>query len=265
MVKIACQTIIFGNPTIKDNLAKYAETVKKIGYNGIEVGVRHFYQDRLDYYKDLFAKLDLNLIAVHVGGDFTNKDSVKQQLDAMKDTIIFGRNLGCTYIYMSGTFREGKTPENFISEAAGYREIGKICNNEGMKFCYHNHDWEFYNKGAGMKILLDNVPADLMKLVPDVGWLEQAGVNSLQFLKDNIGRVESLHFKDFKKFGITPHPACIKEVTELGKGQVPFKEIYRYVSGLGRDWWIVAEQDETALDTAEAARINYEYIKGLGK
>ena len=265
MVKTACQTIVFGNPTIKDNLAKYAETVKKIGYDGIEVGVRHFYLDRLSYYKDLFAKLKLNLFALHVGGDFTDKNSVKQQLDSMKETISFGKSLGCAYIFLSGAYKEGKTKENYVNEADSYKVIGKACNDAGLKLCYHNHDWEFYNSGEGMKILLDKVPANLMKLVPDVGWLEQAGVSSLQFLKDNISRVEVLHFKEFKKFKVLPRQEAVKEITELGRGAVPFKKIYDYVTGLGRDWWIVAEQDQTKLAPDEAARINYEYIKGLGK
>jgi sugar phosphate isomerase/epimerase len=265
MVKIACQTIVFGNPKIKDNLGAIDETVKKSGYDGIEIGVRHFYQDRLEYYKELFANLGLNLMALHVGGDFLNKDSVKDQLENMKNTIVFGKKLGCTYIFLSGKFKEGKTADEFATEAESYAEIGKTCNGEGLKFCYHNHDWEFYKPVEGMKILLDKVPPGLMSLVPDVGWLEQAGVNALQFLKDNISRVEALHFKEYKRVGVTPREAIIKEVAELGKGIVPFREIYDYVTGLGRDWWIVAEQDETQLDPNEAARINCEYIKGLGK
>jgi sugar phosphate isomerase/epimerase len=264
MVKIACQTIVFGND-IKDNLANYAETVKKTGYDGIEIGVRHFYQDRPEFYKDLFAKLNLNLMAIHVGGDFLNRDSVKEQLDNVKNTIIFARNLGCRYIYLSGKFIEGKTRDDFAFEAESYKEIGKTCNGEGLIFCYHNHDWEFYGNGEGMKTLLDVIPGDLMKLVPDVGWLEQAGVSSLQFLKDNISRVEALHFKEFKKTGVTPRSAIINEVTELGKGIVPFKAIYDYVTSQGRDWWIVAEQDQTLLKPEEAIRINYEYIKALGR
>ena len=259
MVKIACQTIVFGNPVIKDNLAEIAETIKKIGYDGAEIGARHFYQERPEYYRELFAKLDLKLVALHVGGDFLNRDSVKQQLDNVKSTIIFGKKLGCPYIYLSGNFREGKTGNDYVIEAESYREIGKACTGEGMKLCYHNHNWEFDNNGEGMKLLLEEIPENLMKLVPDVGWLEVAGVSSLQFLKKNINRVEALHFKDFKS------AALPREFTELGTGITPFREIFDYVTGLGRDWWISAEQDETRLEPKEAARINYQYIAGLGK
>ena len=264
MVKIACQTIVFGNPTIKDNLEKYAETVKKTGYDGIEIGIRHFYQEKAEHYRELFEKLGLQPF-IHLGGDFTDKDSVKAQLDNVMNTIKFSKKLGVPCLFMSGSFREGKSLENYIYEAESYRVIGKACNDEGMKLCYHNHDWEFFNNGEGMKALLDNVPPELMKLVPDVGWLEQAGVPSVQFLKDTIDRVEALHFKEFKKLNVTPRANATAEITELGNGLVPFREIYDYITSLGRDWWITAEQDQTSLKPEEAVRINYEYIKSLEK
>jgi sugar phosphate isomerase/epimerase len=259
MIKIACQTIIFGNARIKDNLAEIARTVKRTGYDGMETGARHFYLDRLDYYQGILKDLDLKLVALHVGGDFLNKDSVKEQLNSAKNTIAFGRALGTEYLYLSGQYREGKTRDDYLTEAESYKEIGKMCNDKGIVLCYHNHNWEFLNNGEGMKILLDTIPAELMKLVPDVGWLEVAGVPAISFLRENISRVEALHFKDFVSKDVTG-PG---RFTELGKGIVPFAEIYRHATSLGRDWWISAEQDATTLEPDEAARINYEYIAKL--
>ena len=259
MVKIACQLIVFGNPLIKDNIESITETVSKIGYDGLEIGARHLHHDRPDFYRDLFAKFKLKLAALHVGGDFLNRDSVQQQLDNIRATILFGKKLGCPYINLSGSYKEGKTAENYITEAESYKEIGRMCNAEGLKLCYHNHAWEFANNGEGMKILLEKIPSDLMKLVPDAGWVEMGGFSSVQFIKNNINRVEALHFKDFKSKN-TPW-----EFTEIGTGITPFGEIYRYIAGLGRDWWISAEQDQTKLEPKEAARINCEYIRGLGK
>ena len=258
MVKIGCVTIVFG-PRIKDDMAEIYATIKKIGYDGVETGARYFNLDKLEYYRDLYSKLDLKLVALHVGGDFTNKDSVREQLNNIKNIIIFGRKLGCPYLNISGSYKEGKTGEDYITEAESYKEIGKVCVDEGIVFCYHNHYWEFINNGEGMKILLDRIPIELMKLVPDVGWLEAAGVSALKFLKENISRIEALHFKDFKSTSVP------REFTELGTGITPFKEIYEYIASLGRDWWINAEQDQTKLDPAEAARINYEYVKNLGR
>jgi sugar phosphate isomerase/epimerase len=256
MINIACQTIVFGNPLIKDHIAEIAAAVKKIGYDGAEIGARHFYQERLEYYRELFNKIDLKLMALHAGGDFLNKDSVREQLENVKGIISFARALECPYLYLSGTFREAKTQDDYIIEAESYREIGRMFIYQCIILCYHNHNWEFLGNGEGMGILLDQIPPELMKLVPDAGWLEVAGVSALGFLKENISRIEAVHFKDFKGPG---------QFAELGTGIVPFEEIYAYLAGIDRDWWISAEQDETSLKPEEAARLNYQYIAGLGK
>jgi len=259
MIQIACQTIVFGN-NFKDIITEVAGTIKKIGFDGMETGARHLYPDKPEFYKDLFEKLDLKLTAIHVGGDFLNKESVQKQLDNIKNIVRFARFVGCPQLFLSGLNKEGKTRDDYALEAQSYIEIGKICAAEGLVFCYHNHDWEFYRDGSeGMKTLLEKVPADLMKLVPDVGWLEFAGVPPLQFLKDNIDRVHAIHFKDFKSRAV-PH-----EFTELGTGITPFKEIFDFAAGLERDWWIVAEQDHSAIGPAESARINYEFINSMRK
>lgn len=256
MVNIACQTIVFGND-IKDNIFRIAETLKKIGYDGIETGARHFYLEKPEFYLDLFNRLELKLIAVHMGGNFLDRESVQQQLDKAKNIIDFCRKLGCPYLYLSGLKKDGKTNGDYAIEAESYKNLGVMCNDAGIKLCYHNHDWEFLKDGSnGMETLLEKVPEDLMKLVPDVGWLKMAGVEPFKFIKDNISRIEALHFKDF---------SGPRQFTELGTGIVPFGEIYNYIEGLNRDWWITAEQDQTSLKPEEAVSINYRYIKDLGK
>lgn len=256
MVKIACQAIVYGNPVIRDTIADIVKNIKEIGYDGLEVGARHFDMEKPEFYADLFGSLGLNLIAVHIGGDFLNRDSVGEQLDNAGKTAAFAKKLGSRYIYLSGTYREGKTREDYIHEAKTYTEIGKRCADQGLALCYHNHFWEFEHNMVGMNILLDNVPETLMKLVPDVGWVKISDMSPVKFLKDNIDRVEALHFKDFKGW---------KQFAELGTGIVPFPAVYDLIRDDDREWWITAEQDETALSPQEAAAMNYRYIAGLAQ
>jgi sugar phosphate isomerase/epimerase len=262
MVKIACVTIVFG-PSIKDRMDEVLEEVTKIGYDGVETGARYFDLEKPDFYRDLFRKWKIELLALHVGGNFLDKDSVKEQIKNIRATVGFGKKLGVRYLHLSGVYKEGKTAEDYRTEAESYREIGGFCLDEGLTLCYHNHYWEFMNKGEGMKILLEEVSPNLMKLVPDVGWVEVSGVSAVDFLKKNIARVEAVHFKDFKK--LLDNFNGPKEFTELGRGIVPFTDIYHYMTSLNRDWWICAEQDKTSLEPLEAARINYHYVAGLGK
>ena len=262
MTKIACQTIVFGNSTIKENLAEYAGTIKNAGYDGVETGARFFDYDRPGYYRDLYARLDLKLVALHLGGDFLNRDSVKQQIDDVKKTIQFGKELGCPYINLSGFYKNDKTPQDYVTESESYIEIGKACNDEGLKLCFHNHYWEFLNNGEGIKILLDKVPEELMSLVLDVGWAEQGGVSSLQFLREYIGRVETLHIKDYTKIGV-PAGTVSDHVTEMGTGVMPLEEIYDFITSRRSDWWIIIEHDQTQKEVSKVIRQNCDYLRSL--
>ena len=111
MYKIACQTIVFGD-TIKENIETILPAVKKMGYDGVEIGVRHFDKEKPDYYRDLLKKNELELLAIHVGGNFLEPDSVQKQIDQFGDTLRFACELGIHYIFISGFHKKGKTEED---------------------------------------------------------------------------------------------------------------------------------------------------------
>lgn len=256
MVKISCQTIVYGNHMIKDNMESILTNISTIGYDGVEVGARHFNMERPDDYIELLKKLNLELTAVHVGGNFLDRNSVAAQLQNIENIILFSKKLGTKYLYLSGTRKDGKTAEEYQREAKVYEEMGKRCLDAGIAFCYHNHDWEMINDMQGMKILLEETSPQLVKLVPDVGWLAIAGVNPVKFLEEHLERVEAVHFKDFKGPG---------SFTELGTGIVDFKSVYQYLIANKKDFWITAEQDVSAIGPDESSKINYEYIASLSK
>jgi len=257
MIKIACQTIVYGNSVIKDNIEGILRNIAEIGYDGVEIGARHFYLDRPGYYAELLEKHRLELPAIHVGGDFLNRESVAEQLEGIARTIQFARGLGCGYIYLSGACRKGKTDADYLHEARTYEEIGRRCAAEGLTLCYHNHDWEIANNLHGLALLLNNVSGQYMRLAPDVGWIAVAGADPLEFLKNHEARIEALHFKDFR------NRATPRTFTELGTGIVDFKAVYDYFKAKRDVLWITAEQDEATNTPQESAKANYAYIRAL--
>lgn len=253
-MKVACQTIVYGNPVIKDTIADILADVKENGYDGVEVGARHFYLDRPEYYTGLLADLGLAIPALHVGGNFLDRDSVQEQVDSAGKIIDFAGKLGAPYIYLSGTYIEGKTDADYLHEASVYTQIGRLCKDAGKMLCYHNHFWEVENDSKGMRLLLDNIPADLMHLVPDVGWVFMGGADPVAFLRDNWDRVEAIHFKDFKG---------PRQFTELGTGLVDFPAVMALLKEKGFDGWISAEQDVATSTPHESSLANCRYIHSL--
>ncbi|MCL2495204.1 MAG: sugar phosphate isomerase/epimerase [Oscillospiraceae bacterium] len=257
MIKIACQGIVYGNMNLFDDIENILGSMAEIGYDGAELGGRFLDPDEPDFYAALLESAGLALPAIHVGGDFLDRDSVDSQLEEIGETIELARQLGCRYIYLSGDYREGKADEDYLHEAQLYSEIGAQCAEAGLVLCYHNHDWEIANDFHGLNLLLDNIDADLMKLVPDIGWIKVAGADPVAFMEKHGDRVEALHFKDFK------HDGTPRAFTELGTGITDFRAVFGFVKDRPGEFWITAEQDETDKTPAESAAMNYRFIRDL--
>jgi len=257
MIKIACQAIVYGNTNLVDDLENILQSMGDIGYHGAELGARFLDADEPEYYIEQLKKNNLELPAIHVGGDFLDRESVANQLEEINATISFAKKLGCRFLYLSGAYREGKTDEDYLHEAALYTEIGKRCAEVGLTLCYHNHDWEFQNNARGISLLLEHVPEKYMKLVPDIGWIAVTGEDPAAFVRAQGDRIAALHFKDFVHDG---HPRAF---TELGTGITDFRAVFGCVKDRPGEFWITAEQDETSRKPAESAAMNLAFIRTL--
>ena len=253
MIRIACQTITWGPEKIREHTAEVLKEIKKAGFNGVEIGARHLDHSKPEYYSQLLGENGLDLVALHVGGDFLDHDSVNRQVENIGKTVEFAVKLGVGYIFLSGTYRKDKTGDDYKFEAQTYNRIGGVCKENGIKLCYHNHDWEIVNGLMGLKILLDNTGNDLVYFVPDVGWVTRGGADPVKLIEETYDRVEAVHFKDFTKDN---------DFTELGSGIVNFKGVYESVKSR-KDLWIVSEQDTSSKTPLESASINCKYIESL--
>lgn len=259
MIKIACQTIVYGNPRIKDNYESIASDVASAGYAGIETGARHFYTDKPEFYAELFRRLGLSLTAVHLGGDFLDADSVKRQLDDFDSSAEFAASLGSKLIYLSGAHQKNKCRDDYMRECEIYSRLGEKCLSLGLTLCYHNHDWEIKNDYEGIEYFVNGIDAKYMSLVPDLGWVSIAEGSPVEFVKRYRSRIKALHFKDY-----TFDADGKRRFTELGTGKAPLREGFEeFIKTQFDELWITAEQDETSKEPGVSARENLAFIKKI--
>jgi len=244
-MKIACQTITFGSEKVKMDMHDIVKAVADAGYDGIETGVHRLDMNALEDYKSWLGEYNLKQAGMHVGGNFSDTDAVKQQIENVPEIIKVAHKLDCANIFFSG----GPVPDYKIV-AENLNKFGKALRYGGVTLSYHNHDWEF--KDGGFYILCEYTDPECVSFVPDIGWVTMGGANPVQVLKELGGRVSNLHFKDFTSEG---------GFTELGKGIVDFKPVYDFVKS--RDIWLVAEQDASEIGACESVRQNLKYIKSL--
>lgn len=255
-MKIACQTITFGDDMNINQMPIVLEKVGKAGFQGAEIGFRRLLKETPETYAQLLEKNNLELVAVHIGGDFLDAASVARQMNDIPTVIKLCKTMKAKYVFLSGSYGRGRGWEDYEKSAENYNRIGKMLKEEGLTLCYHNHDWEIEGDMVGLRCLVESTDPEYMSFVPDVGWITVGGADPVAVLNELSGRIKNIHFKEF---------TSEKGFAELGKGIVDFAGVAKVAKTLEQVEWIVAEQDQSQIGAEESVSQNYQFIKGLIK
>ncbi len=129
-----------------------------------------------------------------------------------------------------------------------YNEIGRRCNEAGIRFGYHNHSFEFQEiEGQLMyDFMLKNTDPSKVFFQMDVYWVVRGGHSPVEYFKTYPGRFEHLHLKDHKELGQS--------------GMVGFDAILKSLQVAGVKKMIV-EVEKYTMDPMESIRVSYDYLK----
>jgi sugar phosphate isomerase/epimerase len=138
-----------------------------------------------------------------------------------------------------------------------FNKSGELCKKSGMKFGYHNHDFEFSVKLDGKSvydIMLQNTDPDLVIQQLDIGNLYNGGAKAIDIVRQYPGRFQSMHVKDeIKSTGNAQNDEY--ESTVLGKGIVNVKEVIDLGKKSGGTKHFIIEQEsyqgKTPLDSVK--------------
>jgi sugar phosphate isomerase/epimerase len=195
---------------------------------------RKFYGWTPKEFRKILDDLGLKMPSGHTVMTSQHWDGSKKDFtDAWKNTIEDAAIMGQMFV-ISPWLEEGKRKN--LSELKGFLELfnksGELCNKSGMKFGYHNHDFEFSESLDGQTlfdIILNETDPKLVMQQLDIGNMINGGAKALDVMKKHPGRFESMHVKD-EVAATEGHEKF--ESTILGVGVVPVKEII----DLGRKW-----------------------------
>ncbi len=94
-------------------------------------------------------------------------------------------------------------------DSAGWRAFGRrlaaaqsAMADRGLRLAWHNHDFEFRSTpdgGTPLELILEAAPELLWQA--DIGWMERAGVDSVDWLGRHGRRIVALHVKDLAPAG----------------------------------------------------------------
>ncbi len=240
--------------SVRDDMkADALGTLKKVaaaGYKNVEHADyvdRKFYGYSPTEFKKVLGDMGMKMPSGHTVMTAAHWDAGKKDFtDAWKYTIEDAATVGQHYVvspWLDDSLRNDMT--TFKNYMDVFNKCGELCKQHGMKFGYHNHDFEFNTKIDGQllyDLILENTDPSLVAQQIDVGNMYHTGGIALDVMKKHPGRFELMHVKDEIK-SEKGEMGGDYESTVLGKGILPVKEIVDYGKKSGGTTQFIIEQE----------------------
>ena len=260
--------------SVRDDMKKDPlGTLKQLtgmGYKNVEHANyvnRKFYGYSATEFKKILADLGLTMPSGHTVMGRQHWDSSKKDFtDEWKWTVEDAAVLGQKFVispWLDETLRQNYDDMKRYMDV--FNKSGELCKKSGMKFGYHNHDFEFSQKLNDVMvydIILQNTDPSLVAQQLDIGNMYNGGAKALDVMNKYPGRFESMHVKDeIKASGGNEK----YESTVLGKGIIPVKEVIDLGRKSGGTIHFIIEQESYQGKTPlECAKEDYAMMKKWG-
>lgn len=177
--------------------------------------------------------------------------STHNGLDAFSDseiahTIELNQILGAKYVVLASAGRP-KTLDDWKKMAEKLNQASEQLGPKGLQPGYHNHQTEFtpIDGVRPMEILARNTNSKIV-LQLDVGTCIEAGSDPVAWIKQNPGRIRSMHCKDWS-------PQQGYRVL-FGEGSAPWKQIFAAAESVGGIEYYLIEQEGSRFTPFETAK-----------
>jgi sugar phosphate isomerase/epimerase len=245
--------------TIRDlvngnNLPQLLKQLRAIGYQELEL-FPALYKHTAVELSAMIRRAELTAPSGH----FNYEDFVSK--------IPYARRLGLKWMVCPMLPKaQWGSPEGFRRAAAAFNQWGKQCQQHGMRFAFHNHNYEFQDlKGTtGFDILLKETDPELVWVEMDAYWITQAGRDPVLLLNQLGKRVRMLHLKDRKAHVPTSQVLddSAENFTEVGKGTIAWRALLALAQKLGIEHYFV-EQDKSDTSPMDSLKISYTFLRQL--
>lgn len=238
--------------SVRDDMGKDPKgtltQLAKMGYVYVEHANyidRKFYGYAPAEFRKILDGLGLKMVSGHTVMSKEHWDEAKKDFsDSWKYTVEDAAVLGQKWVvspFMDESMR--KTYDDFKRYMDVFNKSGELCKKHGMKFGYHNHDFEFSQKLNGEKIfdiMMKSMDKNLVAMQLDIGNLYNGGAVALDVMNQYPGRFEIIHAKDeiLAKEGSEKY-----ESTILGEGIVHAKEVLELATTKGGTKCYIIEQE----------------------
>ncbi|HTE02225.1 MAG TPA: sugar phosphate isomerase/epimerase [Mucilaginibacter sp.] len=230
---------------------------------------RKFYGYTAKEFKKILTDLALLMPSGHTVMTARDWDTSKNDFtDKWKYTIEDAAEVGQRYVvspWLDESLRhDTEGLKKFMDQ---FNKCGELCKKSGMKFGYHNHNFEFSTKVGDITLydfILTNTDPELVAQQMDVGNMLGAGGTALDLLKKYPGRFELMHVKDEIKSD-TGQGMDGYDSTILGTGVMPVKDIVKEAKkNGGTSQFIIEQESYQGKDPFDCVKIDLQMMKKWG-
>ncbi|RFZ85417.1 twin-arginine translocation signal domain-containing protein [Mucilaginibacter terrenus] len=231
---------------------------------------RKFYGWNAKEFKKVLDDLGLKMPSGHTVMTAQHWDAAKNDFtDAWKYTVEDAAILEQKYVispWMDERVRTDKDALNRILDQ--FNKSGELCKKSGMKFGYHNHDFEFTTMVGDIRLfdyILQHTDPSLVAQQLDMGNMYGRENSAVSLIKKYPGRFELMHVKDEIKSAEHPNEGTGYESCVLGKGVLPVQDVLKAAKKDGNTTYLIIEQESyQGMDPIDSVKIDLQTMKKWG-
>jgi sugar phosphate isomerase/epimerase len=231
---------------MKKDVAGTLARVARIGYREVEFA--GYFDKSPQSIRAMLKRNGLTAPSAHIGFPVLGASFDKIIADAL---VVGHQYLICPWID-----EKQRTIDGYKAAAELFNKAGERAKQSGLKFGYHNHNFEFplVDGQRPYDLLITQTDPDKVVMEMDVFWVRKGGADPLEYFKKYPGRFQELHIKDMDA---TPD----QNMTDVGKGIINWKEILSHRAQAGTKH-IFVEHDQPK-DPYVTIRNSYQYLRTL--
>jgi sugar phosphate isomerase/epimerase len=262
--------------SVRDDMDKKPmETLTALSKMGFEYVEHANYMNRKFYgltateFKKVLNGLGLKMPSGHTVMNKNHWDSNKKDFtDLWKRTVEDAAIVGQEYVISpSIDDKLRSTYDGLMQQLEIFNKSGELCKASGMKFGYHNHDFEFKEKLNGTlmyDLILQHTDPNLVVHQLDFGNMYGTGARGAEWITKYPGRFQSLHVKDEIK-AEKGEMNDGYESTTLGDGVVDPKAVALLAKKIGgAHHYIIEQESYQGKAPLDCVKIDLERIKTWG-
>jgi sugar phosphate isomerase/epimerase len=219
--------------------------IAAIGYHQVEF--HDYFGHSPEQLREILDRLGLETPAAHFPWQAINEDP--------DGVIESARAVGHRYVVLPWLPPEERASiARYRKLASLCNEVGSACSSAGLRFAYHNHDFEFQSTDGQVPfdLLLNETDPDLVEFEIDLYWTIKGGCDPLDYFQAHPGRFTLCHLKDMEEDG---------GMADVGAGRIDFAAIFARSQQAGLQYFFVEHDQPT--DPLASIEASFNHLEKL--